>query len=378
MGNFDVDDDGVFCSDMHHRSDLSVCRWQFYRGARAVFLCSDVGGAAGTTRVHLVRLGPKVSCDPAHLALRKFAAVGVVGLGIVSLFAIRDRINFDILQDPEQNVLPTIQAFFATRTYQMAIAPMKIFSNLILSDSIWEAFGWFSSCVAANGLMVWLIIKTDENFIEQELHYSQLRAESLKKNATLESSFASSESLQTLPMLPFMGGVGPIVWRQLQTFYRMKRTLIFQVVFYFAMITCFFFLESGENDAQFRFAIVISLLSAITFAAALAMPMGFHTDINSLEIFKRLPVATEPNCTWSNPWTGVGFGTAAVRHHCDFHVCLAGLFGVIGSLSRCLRHWFQPSCSAWSIHWLCCIQKDPTMGSSGNWKTLVTCWCLRS
>ena len=171
----------------------------------------------------------------------------------------------------------------------MAIAPFKIFSNLILSSTVAEIMLWGGLCVAANGLVLFLIMKTDENFLEKELQYSRLRAENLKKTASIEGAMVVSGNIGTLPMLPFMGGAGPITWRQLQTFYRMKLSLIFQAVIYFAIIAFMICLDVDKNVARYRFSVVITMLSMVTFSAALSMPMGFHTDTMNMEIFKSLP-----------------------------------------------------------------------------------------
>ncbi len=221
--------------------------------------------------------------------LRRWTAIGLAALGIVSIISVGDRVNFDVLADPENTLLPAFDAFIKTPSYQVAITPMRMFSNLILSKSIVEAFAWASLCLVANGTMVVLILKTDEDFLERELHNSRMRAEASKKASTLEGAFVRNKSSKSLPMLPFMGGVGPITWRQLQTFFRMKQHLITQSIVYFAIIATMFLLYPGEDVAQFRFSVVITMLVTLTVTASIAMPMGFHTDSKNLEIFKSLP-----------------------------------------------------------------------------------------
>lgn len=221
--------------------------------------------------------------------LRKALAVAVVVISLISLVSIRDRVDLSALQDPVNQLLPALRAWLESDAFQFGIAPLGIYGNLILSDSIFEFTLWGMVCFSVIGLMLFLVFKTDADFLEQELHYGQMRAEALKKTQSVEASFVSAGQSGTLPMLPFMGGVGPVTWRQLQTFYRTRRLLIVGVVGYFLFVAFLISQETNDEPALSNFLGVIATLSMMTFLAGLGMPMGFHVDTQMMGVFKSLP-----------------------------------------------------------------------------------------
>ena len=145
-----------------------------------------------------------------------------------------------MFQDPKK-VFAFLKTAIDSNTMQMALTPFRMFSNLVLSQTWLEIGLWSSLCVAANAFVVFLITKTDKDFMEKEIYYSQLRLEAQRKTANIEAAFASTVSSPagTLPMLPHWYGSGPIAWRQFQTFYRTKKLLLVGMVFYFAFIIFF-------------------------------------------------------------------------------------------------------------------------------------------
>ena len=220
--------------------------------------------------------------------LRKIV-IGVVAiLWLGAIYSTRDKLDMSILKD-ETKLLDAATTFIESDAYQLGIKPFRVFSNLLLSQSLLEMLFCVSLCLGAIAGFLWLIVKTDNNFLEKEIENARVKVEVLKRTQNFESMLVSADNGRSLPMLPFLGGIGPIAWRQLQTFFRIKKLLIFTVAFY-SLLYLFLVFSSKEFAAtQFRFSMGVASLAMITLTVSLTMPMGFQTDVKKMDIFKSLP-----------------------------------------------------------------------------------------
>ncbi len=223
---------------------------------------------------------------------RKIGAAVTAVVGLIVFFRVRKNLDLEIFKDHER-LWELFQSIFQIGAVQVAISPFRIFSNLIVAQSVPSALLWIVLCASFCALLVFMIFKTDSNFVEGSLYYSQKKMELLKQTASVETSFLKQGYVRSLPMLPFMNGIGPIAWRQLQTFYRSKTLIIVGVGMYFIFILPLLSSESPRNEPfTFRFSTVMSSLGMFTFLGATIIPMGFQTDIDRMDIFKSLPFSS--------------------------------------------------------------------------------------
>lgn len=219
---------------------------------------------------------------------RKLAAITLGLFWLAAIYSIRDEFDWNLLKD-ETKVLATLNAFTASDAYQWGITPFRVFSNLLLSRSIIGTLSCFLLCLTGVASMLWLIVKTDNNFIEKEIDHARIRVEAAKRTQSIEMMLVPSVSRHSLPMLPFMGGIGPITWRQLQTFFRVKKLVILTMMFYFLLYLFLIFTDQKIQSTQFRFSMGVASLSMITLTIGLTLPMGFQADVKKMDIFKSLP-----------------------------------------------------------------------------------------
>ena len=220
--------------------------------------------------------------------IRKVVAIALGTLWLVAMYSIRDELDLSMFKD-QTKLLSTAKAFIASDAYQWGITPFRIFSNLLLSRSIVETLFYFSLCLIGVVTVLWLIVKTDNNFIEKEIDHARVRVEAMKRNQSIEMMLVPSVSRHSLPMLPFMGGIGPITWRQLQTFFRVKKLVVITTMFYFLLYLFMIFTDQKLQSTQFRFSMGMASLIMITMTVGLTMPMGFQVDVKKMDIFKSLP-----------------------------------------------------------------------------------------
>lgn len=221
---------------------------------------------------------------------RKLVAGGFAMAAFYGMLKVRGQFDWSFLEDPER-LFAVFKSVVETAPFQWLIAPFRIFTNLLTSPGFGEYGFWFSICTAANALVAWLILKTDKNFIESELHFAQARLAAMKQIQSTETAFIGNGKSGTLPMLPFWQGVGPLVWRQLQTFFRTRRfALVMSVLYFLFLIGLLVVSGDGRVDQnQSRFGLGISMLVMTNITLPILLPMGFQSDIKRIDLFKSLP-----------------------------------------------------------------------------------------
>ena len=222
--------------------------------------------------------------------IQKGLAALLVFAFFVGMYSIRDQFHFDLVKDFDPvKLLPVLKAFVATQWCQIAITPARIFSNILLSTSIGGTLLWGSASLAVNASVIYLILKTNDDFIETEISVSQQKAQMAKRQSNAATAFIVGDALGTIPMLPFMSGIGPIAWRQLQTFYRTRQFIIGGLIFYFLMVTFLVWTSQKPDSSNNQFAMVLTMVVSISLIGPTIIPMGFQYDINKMDILKSLP-----------------------------------------------------------------------------------------
>ena len=223
---------------------------------------------------------------------RKLVAVGVSILVLLMLFSVRGQTTWDglkLVQNP-QDLIPLVDNYVNSTAGKILLGPFKIFSNLVLAGSFSAFALWGAACVLINLAVGYLIIRLDANYLETSVLASQKRAE-LIKSQTVETVFASS-SVGTLPMLPAWNGLGPIAWRQLQTFYRTWKVGIFYFVFVLLLLGVVIWADHKRVSSVDRFWIVTTFMGMIVYIGAVAVPIGFQADLHRMDILKSLPASS--------------------------------------------------------------------------------------
>jgi hypothetical protein len=223
--------------------------------------------------------------------VRKFVAAGAAALATIVALAARDKFNWEgwnSIGSP-QDIEPIVMSIVESTAGQILVGPFRIYSNVILSESLIGFAIWTAACLLVNVALLWLIVRCDANYLEASVLASQKRVE-LAKSQNLETVFVSSR-VGTLPMLPYWGGAGPVAWRQLQTFYRTWKVMIFYLFFLMIVVGAIVWTSRNEVNSVERFGMVTSILALITYGGTVAMPIGFHSDVNRMDVFKSLPAS---------------------------------------------------------------------------------------
>ena len=165
-----------------------------------------------------------------RLALLGIAAVAGIGLGEAALAARG--------LDP----LALLTAFRHSWAGIVLLAPMDVFGRTILAGSLVpELVGWGALAAAIDLALLALVLRLDVNYAESAIAASQRlyrRLEQVRRGGGLAWTAASQPKMH-LPGLPWLGGAGPIVRRQLIHALRTARGLLFFLILRFVLLVLF-------------------------------------------------------------------------------------------------------------------------------------------
>ena len=95
-----------------------------------------------------------------------------------------------------------------------------------------------------------------------------------------------------LPQPPWLGGVGPVVWRQVvQTLRGSRRALLWAAVVAVAMGVPFAFGLRRNNELPTVLPhVIIGVVAYVTFLFSAQVPLGFRGDYERMDLLKSLPI----------------------------------------------------------------------------------------
>jgi hypothetical protein len=95
-----------------------------------------------------------------------------------------------------------------------------------------------------------------------------------------------------VPMLPWWGGVGPALWRQLTSAARHPDRFVVLVVLYLSPLVPLFLIKGARAAANIDIRLGVAMVAYLsTLAASLVVGFDFRADIDRMDTLKALPLA---------------------------------------------------------------------------------------
>jgi hypothetical protein len=179
-----------------------------------------------------------------------------------------------------------------TDVWRAASLPLRYFFDAFLSERLWPDLAWNAAlALAVDAALVGLIFGLDANYLEASAAASaRIYARLQRVRRVGPSAAARGGALFSLPMPPYLGGTGPILWRQLTTATRgTTRLVIALVIFAIAMIIAWTAVEDQNRQAALPVLVGVGGLM-MTFLTTLA-PYDFRGDVDQMAVLKTLPIA---------------------------------------------------------------------------------------
>jgi hypothetical protein len=160
-----------------------------------------------------------------------------------------------------------------------AISATRIFPDLI---------GWALAAAAVDLALLAVVILIDVNYLESSLVASQKRYAMLQRRRSTGRMVVKPHVAWRAPHLPWLGGAGPIAWRQLTTAIRS----IHGMLIFFLIILCVAagpLLSKMQNSSEAT-GILVSQIGFFTILFTRMLAYDFRGDLDYMDWAKSLPL----------------------------------------------------------------------------------------
>lgn len=172
--------------------------------------------------------------------------------------------------------------------------PLRSFFEVFLARDIGSLLYWTPLALAVNGVMLIVVFLLDANYLESAAAASArvyARLQRLRSGNILAGETRGGKVRFTLPMLPFWGGTGPILWRQLLTAMRGLGRLTFVFVLFGGMLIAPLAVTAGDKaNTQSVLALVAGMTLWLTIMLTAMVPFDFRGDVDRVAVLKSLPI----------------------------------------------------------------------------------------
>lgn len=225
----------------------------------------------------------QLMAEHAYTRLRKVVVYGIgalAAIGIGESLVLRNTTRFGdavlMLHDSAwlRYVLIPIEPF------ARAIAAPAIFPDLLL----WGGVG-----LAINAALFVLIVRLDAEYRETAVRVSEriyARLQHARQSGMAPVNLSSAR--RRVPRLPWLGGAGPIAWRQLTNAMRNTRSLVMLFVLMGIAFGVPAASRSGDAPALWRTA--LTMVFWLTILSTMMIRFDFRSDIGQMDLLKSLPV----------------------------------------------------------------------------------------
>lgn len=179
------------------------------------------------------------------------------------------------------------------------LAPLRWFVETFTAERVWPDFAAGAArCLAVDGALLALIFLLDAQYLEGAAAASERTYERLQRirsgGAFNAGAWTAARPRLTLPSFPWLGGAGPVAWRQMLSAIRnIRPVLIFLGLF--ALISVAARLAFDANAAQPPtppgMPLAVGELSMSLAVLTTVLTYDFRGDVDRMDVLKSLPVS---------------------------------------------------------------------------------------
>jgi hypothetical protein len=174
---------------------------------------------------------------------------------------------------------------------RIVLAPFEVFGRAITAETLFPEFLlWCAAALAVDALLAMVVLSLDANFLEAALAAGQKRYELLSsvRRGNLPALAQRHTARWRLPELPWLGGAGPLAWRQaIQLVRNSPRALVMLVAISVFAVPSFDMVRPGTADLTLT---IIGIVAWGSFFVIATIPSGFRGDLDYIDWFKMLPL----------------------------------------------------------------------------------------
>ncbi len=173
---------------------------------------------------------------------------------------------------------------------RVALAPFAVYGNAITTPRLFpDALRWDALGLAIDGALVGVVMLLDANYLETATNASARRyaRSSRIRRVGLAGTANAGSARFRVPPLPWLGGAGPVAWRQLTGVVRTGRGLL--VVVAIVAFAGGGTVAHADCDPQSLLSLVIVSVGVNLFLSSL-LKFDFRGDLDHLDVLRALPL----------------------------------------------------------------------------------------
>lgn len=197
---------------------------------------------------------------------------------------------------PRMPLLDFLRALVEAEPVFWITLPARPFMELLAAESAYAFFVWLAVALGELGLMLWILLGLDVAMHETALQRSeqiQARLQRMKSGGAFAGG--SGGRRWRVPRLPYLGGAGPVAWRQLTELVRSPKGVLssfFFVFFVSGSVVAMPHLIAGGDGPPPRALGVIAICAVIGMSLLMTQHFAFdfRKDLDRMAALKAWPV----------------------------------------------------------------------------------------
>jgi hypothetical protein len=173
--------------------------------------------------------------------------------------------------------------------------PLLWFTKTFRAEHVWPDLVQYGSlALLVDVALLAIIFALDAQYLEASAAASERRYQLMQQRRSMQDVLAAGPSRSgkarfTLPSLPWLGGVGPILWRQLVTVSRSYMPLFVLLGMLGATIAPLFGRASDLPDPSLEM-LQLGMLLGLTIFLTPTVLCDFRSDVDRIDVLKTLPI----------------------------------------------------------------------------------------
>jgi len=221
----------------------------------------------------------------AYSRARKF----IVALVIIAVFAAGKM--FVGSGTTNYSAIELAQQIHASPVGRVVLAPLEPFGNAITATRASELFKWAAYAAFLLVIVLAIVVVLDANYLEAAMAASQRRYEKIRKirgGSFLSGVGLGKQPRRHLPVFPWLGGAGPIAWRQLTNAMRSSRGLLL-LLGSLALLMLAIYRLIPHNPKELL-NVGVGAMLWLTFLLSGMLNFDFRGDVDQMDVLKALPI----------------------------------------------------------------------------------------
>jgi hypothetical protein len=216
----------------------------------------------------------------------------LLSIGVLVLTALAQM----LYQTPVQSPAELARNFRASWTGMVVLAPFEVFSHAILATRFFpDLVGWSAGALAIDLGLLALIFRLDADYLESAAAVSQKlyeKIQRMKQGGGVSLPASEKAARIRLRRFPWLGGAGPLAWRQTLIAMRTSRfALIISAGIAVTIAVVALVADRNRTGADFVSGMGVGFMAYLTFIFSMQLPWAFRGDIVHMDCLKSLPVA---------------------------------------------------------------------------------------